>query len=68
MTAQEYIDALIAKNPAIGRADNETVTLTARGLRAIIRQAHEKGVDHGRDVAEKCHDIFGRIWRDRYGR
>ena len=68
MTAQQYIDALIARNPAIGRPDDETVTLTARGLRAIIRQAHEKGVEHGREVSEKFHDVFSQITKGKYGR
>lgn len=68
MTAQQYIDALIARNPAIGRPDDETVTLTARGLRAIIQQAHEKGVEHGREVSEKFHDVFSLITKGKYGR
>lgn len=48
MTAEEYLAAIIAKNPAIGRADDEKITLTACGLRALIRQAYAKGEEHGR--------------------
>ncbi len=47
MTAEEYLAAITAKNPALARPDNETITLTARGLRALIRQAHAKGEEHG---------------------
>lgn len=53
MTAEEYLSALIAKNPALGKPDDEPVTLKARGLRAIIRQAHAKGV-------EECAEAWAR--------
>lgn len=36
MTADEYLNAVIAKNPALGKPDEEKVTLTCRGLRALI--------------------------------
>lgn len=49
MTEQEYLDAVIAKNPAIGRPDDQTVTLTARGLRALIRQSFQRGYFQGRE-------------------
>lgn len=60
MTADEYINAIIAKNPALGKADDEKVTLTCRGLRALIRQAHEKGFEHHKLLSEKIGSMFGK--------
>ncbi len=57
MTAEEYLAAITAKNPALARPDNETITLTARGLRALIRQAHAKGEEHG--SCNQSNDSFG---------
>ena len=59
MTADEYLNAVIAKNPALGKPDEEKVTLTCRGLRALIRQAHEMGVEHGIAVTRKVNSTFG---------
>jgi hypothetical protein len=42
-TFEEYWEALVKKNPAFGRAQDEHVTLTARGLKAVVKQAWEKG-------------------------
>ena len=42
-TFEEYWEALVKKNPAFGRAEAEHVTLTARGLKAVVKQAWEKG-------------------------
>lgn len=42
-TFEEYWEALVKKNPAFGRAEEEHVTLTARGLKAVIKQAWDKG-------------------------
>jgi hypothetical protein len=42
-TFEEYWGALVKKNPAFGRAEDERVTLTARGLKAVVKQAWEKG-------------------------
>lgn len=42
-TFEEYWEALVQKNPAFGRAEGEHVTLTARGLKAVVKQAWEKG-------------------------
>lgn len=42
-TFEEYWEALVKKNPAFGRAEGEHVTLTVRGLKAVIKQAWEKG-------------------------
>ena len=53
MNADEYLKAIIAKNPALGKPDEEKVTLTCRGLRALIRQAHEMGVKQGIAVCQK---------------
>ena len=66
MTSEEYLAAIIAKNPAIGKPDAETITLTARGLRALIRQAHEKGEEHGRAQEQKSQlskDLFSELFR-----
>lgn len=42
-TFEEYWEALVKKNPAFGRAEGEHVTLTARGLKAVVKQAWDKG-------------------------
>ena len=59
MTADEYLNAVISKNPALGKPDEEKVTLTCRGLRALIRQAHEMGVKQGIAVSQKVNSAFG---------
>lgn len=66
LTAEEYLEIIIAKNPAIGRPDEETVTLKARGVRALIRQAHAKGEEHGRRLQKEAGndtDIFNCFFR-----
>lgn len=60
MNADEYLKAIIAKNPALGKPDEEKVTLTCRGLRALIRQAHEMGVKQGIAVTRKVNSAFGK--------
>lgn len=45
MEVEEYIRLLMEKNPALNKADDEVVSLKARGLRAIIRQAYQKGFE-----------------------
>lgn len=47
MNADKYWQKLVEKNPALGKADDEKVTLTVRGLRNVVKQAHETGYkDH----------------------
>jgi hypothetical protein len=46
MSGEEYLKALIERNPAIGKPDEEKITLTCRGLRKIVLQAHETGYQH----------------------
>lgn len=46
MTAEEYWQAICAKNPAL--AEREVVTLRVTGIKAMVRQAHEKGMEHAR--------------------
>ena len=58
MTADEYIKALINKNPAIGKADHATITLTCRGLRNIIKQAHETGYQYHAEIQDKISKLF----------
>ena len=60
MTADEYIKALIERNPAIGKPDDEKITLTCRDLRAIIRQAYDKGFEQHQQVSEKIGGFFGK--------
>ena len=60
MTADEYLNRLIEKNPAIGKPDDEHITLTCRGLRNIIRQAHEIGYKDCIEKGEKMQQFFGR--------
>lgn len=50
MNAEEYWKALCAKNPAL--AEREVVTLKVTGLKAMVKQAHDKGFEHCRQVSE----------------
>lgn len=59
MTADEYIQAVITKNPAMGKPDEERITLTCRGLRALIRQAHHIGMEHEKAISAKMDSLFG---------
>lgn len=43
MNAEEYWQALCAKNPAL--AKREVVTIKVSGLKAMVKQAHEKGFE-----------------------
>jgi len=58
MTAEKYIERLIEKNPAIGRPDDEKITLTCRGLRNIIKQAHKIGYDDCKETEELMRQLF----------
>lgn len=59
MTIEEYLNAIIARNPALGKPDDEKVTLTCRGLRALVRQAYDKGFEQHKLLSEKIDDLFG---------
>lgn len=52
MTAEEYLKAVIERNPALGKPDDEKITLTARGIRNLIKQAHAMGVQHEHKLQE----------------
>jgi len=43
MNEDEYLKALLQRNPGLNKGDDDTVTLRVRGLKAIIRQAFQKG-------------------------
>ena len=58
MNAEKYLELLIQKNPAIGKPDDEKITLTCRGLRNIIKQAHEVGWQHHKQVEETIERLF----------
>lgn len=58
MNADEYLKRLIEKNPAIGKPDDEKITLTCRGLRNIIKQAHKIGYDEHKEIEEKMRKLF----------
>lgn len=58
MNAEKYLELLIQKNPAIGKPDDEKITLTCRGLRNIIKQAHEVGYKHNDEVQELMARLF----------
>ncbi len=61
MTAEEYWQAICAKNPAL--AEREVVTLRVTGIKAMAKQAHEKGVEHARQhipVQNPFDEIFNR--------
>ncbi len=66
LTFEEYWKAIAAKNPGLDKPDEEVVKLKARGLRALMRQAHEEGEKHGRTLqtaisqnADMFNTIFG---------
>ena len=46
MNAEEYIAALKRKNKGLDVADDVPVTVTARGLWSMVRQAWEMGAEH----------------------
>ena len=58
MNADQYIEKLVEKNPAIGRPDDERITLTCRGLRNIIKQAHKVGYDDYKETQELMQRLF----------
>ena len=58
MNADQYIEKLVEKNPAIGRPDDERITLTCRGLRNIIKQAHKVGYDDRIETEELMRKLF----------
>ena len=61
MTAEQYLKAVIERNPALGKPDDEKITLTARGIRNLIKQAHAMGVQQGKHeaaVKEKLDGMF----------
>ena len=60
MNADEYLNRLIEKNPAIGKPDDEHITLTCRGLRNIIRQAHKIGYEDCKETEELMRQFFRR--------
>lgn len=59
MNADEYWIAVIRKNPALDKDDDVKVTLTIRGLRNLIKQAHETGWKHHEAIRKKTDEIFG---------
>lgn len=73
LTAEEYLKLIISKNPAIGKSDEEVIKLKARGIRALIRQAHEKGFERGREFEHHCsglkknHSDFEKIFQEMFG-
>lgn len=73
MTADEYLQLIISKNPAIGKPDEEVIKLKARGIRALIRQAHEKGFERGREFEQhysglkKNHSGFEKMVHEMFG-
>lgn len=61
MTAEQYLKAVIERNPSLGKPDDEKITLTARGIRNLIKQAHAMGVQQGiheAKVKEKLDGMF----------
>ena len=47
MTAEEYWQAVCDKNPIL--AEREVVKLKVTGIKEMVKQAHEKGVEHCRE-------------------
>ena len=63
MTAEEYLKAVIERNPALGKPDDEKVTLTCRGIRALIRQAFAMGEQRGAEL-RKAEEKLNRAAKD----
>jgi len=60
MTQEELWKVLAARNPAFRRGDDETVTLTIRGLRRLVETSHDVGFQH----KGKLHDqLFDKMFR-----
>jgi len=57
LNEDEYLQLVISKNPAIGKPDEEVIKLKARGIRALIRQAHQKGVERGREFEQNLAEL-----------
>ena len=63
MNDEEYLNAVIAKNPALGKPNDEKVTLTCRGIRALIIQAFAMGEQHGAEL-RKAEEKLNRAAKD----
>ena len=50
MTEDQFMQAVLARNPGLDKPDEEVVKLKARGLKALLRQAIQKGYE---DASEK---------------
>lgn len=50
MTEDQFMQAVLARNPGLDKPDEEVVKLKARGLKALLRQAFQKGYE---DASEK---------------
>lgn len=63
MTAREYWNAIVARNPKL--AEQETVTIKVSGIRAMVEQAYQKGYEHCIAQGKKMEDA---LHRDRGGK
>lgn len=50
MTEEQFLQAVLARNPGLDKPDDEVVKLKARGIKNLLRQAFQKGYE---DAAEK---------------
>jgi len=62
MNADEYWIAVIRRNPALDKDDDVKVTLTIRGLRNLIKQAHEMGWKNHEAIRKKTDELFGKTF------
>lgn len=60
MNADEYWIAVIRRNPALDKENDAIVKITIRGLRNLIKQAHETGWAHHKALADKLDSAFGK--------
>jgi len=59
MNEDEYLEALLRRNPGLNKSDDDTVTLRVRGLKAIIRQAFQKGRESGIESQQEYEGTTG---------
>lgn len=55
MTEDQFMQAVLARNPGLDKDDDEVIKLKARGLKALLRQAFQKGYEDAADkLAKVC--------------
>lgn len=60
MTFEQFQDAIKARNQWL--RDGETKTVSAEGILAMMKQAYEKGFEHGKEVGASFASKVGSNW------